>query len=715
MAGKAHLGGLPNGVIAEGVLASCYFDLAAATPEARMVISRDDSEKAFPKASRSNILTQLQADERTRDNTAPAFAWTASHVQRMVYPRQNNNPVIFNQVGGITMGAIDGTKLYSIGTTQLVQGLQDIGGDRAVVTAIVDDITVHGTIDAVWEMEQLREELQAPSNYVVNKLKQRIYVAHQQHADEVLRLLPNHKVTLLEGDGGVTIGGTPIGGDAYCHRAMQGYIEETRKAIQSIMTLTSRQEQLLMLRSCIPGRITHLVSVLPPGLTREYAEQHDQMLHSALKDIMGIDGQFTLREKLQLQRKLSSHGFGFRSISFNLNFLFLDGFAKSVRCLSHWKAATEAINHAAQGEGTYGAALFYALEELKALALERDDQSLMQLLPDTINQLVMQQFNWQHKKIQQRMDNIIEKQHEAEYNPLDKDEEREKAIMQSTDHAVFHLCPRDQTLTLSNEELQHSARHALGRKTKKQRAQCGNFYRNGQRCLETLDAHDVHISICKARPPSHQRHQSIQDWLKAVANQAGMATEEAPILPGEQGNSYKKADLLIKGASLGENANIDGGSCIVDVTCVTAAAESHIKTAFSDGAKPLKEVEDKKSEKYEASYRKYEPTRGATFTPFAVSSTGIIGKKGRELLGRLCEIIARFTGQDRSVIQYHWKARLLTILAKHRFELTSRHAAAQQTKTSVPGEVDNILDFNDIPMHEIKRIQHGGLSGKISF
>ena len=65
---------------------------------------------------------------------------------------------------------------------------------------------------------------------------------------------------------------------------------------------------------------------------------------------------------------------------------------------------------------------------------------------------------------------------------------------------------------------------------------------------------------------------------------------------------------MISGASLYENANIDGGRCIVDVTCVTAAAEAHLKLAYADGQKPLKEVEDKKIAKYQELYRTHEPT-----------------------------------------------------------------------------------------------------------
>ena len=715
MAGPAHLGSLPSGIIAEGVLASCFLDLAVANPEQQLVISRNDGERAFPNASRRNILTKLQSDERTKDYTAPAYAWVGRQTQLMVYPSRDQKTVVFRQAGGIVQGETEGSKKYNIGNVDLVTNLQDIGGDRAVVTAIVDDITAHGTLQAIMDMEEQREDLQLPSNYVVNPLKQHIYVAHETHVQDVQQQLPNHKVTVLTKAEGVTIGGTPIGGDEYCHHAMQEYIADTGKAIQAIMLAKSRQEQIIMLRACVPGRITHLVSVVPPWVTRIYAQLHDQMVRAALKDIMGLTGEFTPREELQLQRKLSRNGFGFRSVAFNLDFLFLSGFAKSVALLKHWAKAREAIEFAASGEGSYGTALYTSLDNLRALAEDNGDNQLLKMLPDSITTLAAGTWEWNHQKIQQRLDIIIECKHTALYNPLQVDDEHEKAIMESTDHALFHTCPRDSTLTMSDQVLQYSALHALGRKTKRPRQQCRNHYRNGARCVEILDAHDIHITTCKAQPLSHQRHEALQDWLTRLSKQAGLGVEEAPLLPNVKGDTYRKADILITGASLQDNASIDGGRCIVDVTCITAAADTYVKLAYIDGQKPLKMAEDKKLDKYQECYRNYEATRGAAFVPVVISTTGSMGRKGQELVGRLCEIIAKYTGQDKSVIQYHWKARLLILLARHRAEAATTHTCAQVTEANKMGDIEALLElYDDFPIAAVKMTQHGASTSRKS-
>lgn len=678
------------------------------------MISRNDGEKAFPNASRQNILAKLQSDERTRDFTAPAYAWVGRQVQRMVYPSRAQHTVVVRQAGGIVQGETEGSKKYNIGNVDLVAALQEIGGDRAVVSAIVDDITVHGSLESLIEMEQRREDLESPSNYIVNKLKQRIYVTHEDHIVDVRQQLPNHQVVLMAGEKGVTIGGTPLGGDDYCHAAMKENLEETAKAIQAISTARTRQEQLVMLRACIPGRITHLVSAVPPSITRKYAEEHDHLVREALKDILGITGPFTEREELQLQRKLSSNGFGFRSIAFNLDFLFLSGFAKSVRLLKHWEMATEAIAFAADGEGAYGSSLVRALDNLRYTAEENRDDKLLAMLPQTLQDLKAGKFKWDHKKIQQRMDKMVEDKQCRCYDPARKDDEKEKAIMESTDHSIFHTCPRDPTLTISDEVLQYSARHALGRKTIRPRQQCPNHFKNGQRCTEILDAHDVHMSTCRAKPASHQRHAGIQDWVTKLGRQAGLKVEEAPLLPHVAGDAYRKADVMISGASLCENANIDGGRCIVDVTCVTAAAEAHLKLAYADGQKPLKEVEDKKIAKYQELYRTHEPTRGAVFVPFAITTTGSMGRQGRELVGRLCEIISRYTGQDKSVIQYHWKARLLVLLARYRYDAVTFHDLAEYKATTAPGILEELLELYDLPVREVKKTQHGVDSGNNS-
>ena len=88
-----------------------------------------------------------------------------------------------------------------------------------------------------------------------------------------------------------------------------------------------------------------------------------------------------------------------------------------------------------------------------------------------------------------------------------------------------------------------------------------------------------------------------------------------------------------------------------------------MKLAYADGQKALKEVEDKKVAKYQEHYRTLEPTKRTLFISFVITTTESMGPQGRDLVGKLSEIISRYTGQDYSVVQYHWKVRLLVLLA----------------------------------------------------
>jgi hypothetical protein len=133
-----------------------------------------------------------------------------------------------------------------------------------------------------------------------------------------------------------------------------------------------------MLRSCIPGRIPHLLNVVDPMISREYAIRHDTLIQTALATVFELNDAFTEREKLQLQRKLSDHGLGFRSMEHSVSFLFLSGFARAMHVL-HDKnqplgrndAVRKSIDWVVRAEQGYGAALQGALEDLWSIADEQ--------------------------------------------------------------------------------------------------------------------------------------------------------------------------------------------------------------------------------------------------------------------------------------------------------------------------------------------------------
>ena len=77
---------------------------------------------------------------------------------------------------GFTQGDVNSSKLFTCNTASLVQGLQDAANTDATVVAIVDDITIMGTLAAVVLVEQSRDLLQKPANYLVNTTKQYVCI-----------------------------------------------------------------------------------------------------------------------------------------------------------------------------------------------------------------------------------------------------------------------------------------------------------------------------------------------------------------------------------------------------------------------------------------------------------------------------------------------------------------------------------------------------------
>jgi hypothetical protein len=189
-----------------------------------------------------------------------------------------------------------------------------------------------------------------------------------------------------------------------------------------------------------------------------------------------------------------------------------------------------------------------------------------------------------------------------------------------------------------------------------------------------------------------------------MAKQARLKTQPAPDVQqrGSRQEGFKRGDIMILGASLRTNSEIDGGTCVVDVSNITPAADSYVARAADDGNYALERVEKKKNEKYVEAYRE---GIGAHFLPFVTATGGRLGGQGRVLLGRLSDIISRYTGQERSTIQYHWGARLLVKLAKYQYNSVLIHAEAHSRHQDPWGDqaARQLELYEDIPGHE-KRI-----------
>ena len=128
----------------------------------------------------------------------------------MYWPEGNR---LLKPSSGFTQGAVNSSKLFTCNTASLVAGLQLTGGDHATVVAIVDDIAIMGTLAALVTVDEAREDLQKPSNYLVNKKKKYVYTANEAHVAVIQQALPSHKVIYIGGDMEFTLSDIPLGGE----------------------------------------------------------------------------------------------------------------------------------------------------------------------------------------------------------------------------------------------------------------------------------------------------------------------------------------------------------------------------------------------------------------------------------------------------------------------------------------------------------------------
>ena len=185
LAGPAHLAGKPNGFLAAALMAQMELDFMQCTaesdPDKITVILTTDAKSAFQSTSRKNCYEVLGSEPTLRERFAPFFAHTHMGAQRVYWPAAK---LLLTPLSGFTQGDVNSSKLFTCNTASLVAGLHAASPCDATVVAIVDGITIMGTLDAVVNIESARNHLQKPSNYLVNTSKQFVYTMLEDQVRE---------------------------------------------------------------------------------------------------------------------------------------------------------------------------------------------------------------------------------------------------------------------------------------------------------------------------------------------------------------------------------------------------------------------------------------------------------------------------------------------------------------------------------------------------
>ena len=98
-------------------------------------------------------------------------------------------------------------------------------------------------------------------------------------------------------------------------------LDETKRVIDDILKLERAQDKLILLLYCIPGRMQHFLAAVPMSVSRDFAIEYDGAIQNAVAEVLGL-GTLNACDLLQIQRKVSNHGLGLRSLEYSLEFLF---------------------------------------------------------------------------------------------------------------------------------------------------------------------------------------------------------------------------------------------------------------------------------------------------------------------------------------------------------------------------------------------------------
>ena len=704
LAGPGHLAGKPNGVLAAAFMAQMELDYAQyvveSDPDDIRCILTTDAKSAFQSASRKHTYEVLCSEGILKERFAPFFAHTHKNSQRVFWPAANMS---LTPSSGFTQGDVNSSKLFTCNTASLVAGLQEAAGENATVVAIVDDITVMGTLEALVEVERAREGLQRPANYLVNMAKQYVFTNNEAHLERIKTALPQHKVIYIGGRDGHTISGIPIGGDDYIRTALQDNLDRTKSVIGSIKKLDNTQEKLILLLQCIPGRIQHLLAAVPMHLSRDFARLHDEAITEAVAKALEL-GELNARDKLLMQRKISDHGLGLRSMEGNLEFLFLSGFMRSVQSIKRaFPTFHEVLHHTLEGESGLGRDLMDALEYLRGLP----SQELVNLLPATLDAALDDNYVWPHDGIQRALDHIVARKHDELYDLTKIPDQQDKATLLSTDMSIFQLIPRSAVLEIPNEHLIYLAKQVFGKAQRRYICKyCPNIAKSsGNICGALLDSRDIHLRTCKMNDVHHQKHETVQRWFQDLAKQAHIQTGPAPpITQPSVRNPTKQlgADLMLIDVSLrGEGR--DGKCGVIDFSMVTPAAESYCEQAARVPLHAARLREENKVSKYLQAYKAMDDIH---FEPFVIESGGQFGEKAQQVFKKICNLVTQSTGQCGSNIAYFWKSKLLVTLAAITFSNAQKWFKAHNKSQDPDSLTSDMTDFYEDDTIEIRRMLH---------
>ena len=572
---------------------------------------------------------------------------------------------------GVDQGCVSASFLYSMGINPLLQDIKNILGNDGFVKFFADDGNLAAPTENMINVIKLMSSNGPSLGYTMNKTKGKYLMGRctsEQEAIEKKNYLISlnfappdsiiiHPSNRQENNAiyGTVAVGTPIGTDAFIKNFMQKKLEELSIEVENITKIPDPQAKHLILKYSFSQKITFLLRTTSPSLNKNLISKFTDLKRKIFTNILGRTISDIAWKQCSLPTSMSGLGYGDSALTslvaniasiydskdelknlVDIGLIPARSLKKYSRCFSSLKTFNEYINPNPTPENPH-------INSFPGLTSLRDGKSLQSTLMSKLREYST------NKYITDLTQSL----------PNDQQGLRKKIIHFNSltgdlSSQWLNKCPTSDDFTFTSDQF----RILLARRL----LIPVHTFIPGSKCPcgKNLDDAGNHISsFCNKDRSLHTIHNNVLRTIDLAGRNQGLnlVMELSTFSSPTDDPNEKRPDITITNWPTGNSIKI------MDLAITNPVSDSiqYSATPISlDPERLLKKREQQKIQKY----RRLVESKGGTFEPLVIGTSGNITKTTSKLLRTICSEQDDINSTAHRYKYDYWMARISFSLQK---------------------------------------------------